>query len=479
MPIRCALAVLPLLASMACASKDVDPGTGSGGSSSGTGGGSGSGAVLGGSGGAGAAGRGGASTGGEKPGAGAGGSGGTTGGTAGDKSSAGGAGMPLGGVGSAGLGGTAAGGAAAGGAGLSGAGGRAAGGAGGSAGANAGPVSITVFEDAVFFDGYATVSNDPVPAGVVRLRNDLLTRKLTDAELDSIQNTLKVEVVIGALCDNYDRIGSVALAFVPKGQSKYAPDDVERIEVGRYITPFMDKNKKPDEVPYDFDADNLAPVLRDPELRAEFDLWLELELFGVPYAANDEVSGCANRSDVFRGSVTLASDSSAAAAAFNDLLPLTYKASFNNYERGATDMIGATKKTLEFTLAADTADTQLVLITSNHGANSGGEEYSRRDHFVSVDGEQVLKYKPGRTSCEPFRMFNTQANGIYGSSKRSDSDWQSFSNWCPGDVIDTRVIPLGALPAGKHSFVIEVPDAEFVGGEGNLPVSLYVQSLTN
>jgi hypothetical protein len=427
--------------------------------------------VLGGAGGAGAGGRGGAGTAGTI--AGTGGTGGTTGGSAGDKSNAGGAGMAGGGAGGAGMGG-----AVAGVAGLAGTSGRAAGGAGGGAGASAGPVSITLFEDAVFFDGYATVSNEPVPAGVVRLRNDVLTRKLTDAELDSVQNTLKVEVVIGALCDNYDRIGSVALAFVPKGQSKYAVDDVERIEVGRYITPFMDKNKKPDEVPYDFDADNLAPVLRDPELREKFDLWLELELFGVPYAANDEVSGCANRSDVFRGSVTLKSDSSAPAAAFDDLLPLAYKASFNNYERGASDMLGTTKKTIEFTLAADTTDTELVLITSNHGANSGGEEYSRRDHFVYVDDEQVLKYKPGRTSCEPFRMYNTQANGIYGSAKRSDSEWQSFSNWCPGDVIDTRVIALGALPAGKHAFVLDVPDAEFVGGEGNLPVSLYVQSVT-
>lgn len=473
MSIRCALAVLPLLASMACASKDADPGGGKSDSSAARGGGSGTGAVLGGSGGAGAGGRGGTGAAGTTAGAfGTGGTGGTTGGGAGDKSSSGGAGMALGGAGSAAMGA-----AGTGVAGLAGAGGRAGGGAGGGAGAGAGPVSITLFEDAVFFDGYATVSNDPVPAGVVRLRNDVLTRKLTDAELDSIQNTLKVEVVIGALCDNYDRIGSVALAFVPKGQNKYAVGDVERIEVGRYITPFMDKNKKPDEVPYHFDADNLVPVLRDRELRAEFDLWLELELFGVPYAANEEVSGCANRSDVFRGSVTLESDGSVPAAMFDDLLPLAYKASFNNYERGASDMLGTTKKTLEFTLAADTTETELVLITSNHGANSGGEEYNRRDHFVSIDGEQVLKYKPGRTSCEPFRMYNTQANGIYGSAKRSDSEWQSFSNWCPGDVIDTRVIPLGALPAGKHAFALEVPDAEFVGGEGNLPVSLYVQSV--
>jgi hypothetical protein len=352
-------------------------------------------------------------------------------------------------------------------------------GTGGSGGSSAAPVSITIFDEIVFYDGYANLVTQPVPAGVQRLRNDLFTHKLSDQELGAIQNTLKVRVVIGALCDNYDRIGSVALAFAPKGQSTYDPDEVERIEVGRYITPFMDRNRQPDRVPYEFAADQLVPVLRDAALRAEFDLWLELELFGVPYAANEEVAGCANRTDVFHGTLILDSDSSRAALAFDELIPLAYREPFNNYASGASDRIGTTRKTLEFVLGAATAETQLVLITSNHGANSGGEEYSRRDHFVFVDGVQKLMYKPGRTSCEPFRMYNTQANGIYGSSPRSDSNWQSFSNWCPGDVIDIRRIPLGPLPAGRHEFVIDVPDAAFAGGEGDIPLSLYVQSRRN
>ena len=116
-----------------------------------------------------------------------------------------------------------------------------------------------------------------------------------------------------------------------------------------------------------------------------------------------------------------------------------------------------------------------MLITSNHGANAGGEEYNRRDHFVYVDGEEVLVYKPGRQSCEPFRAFNTQRNGIYGTRRKTDEEWQSFSNWCPGDVIDTRIIELGAMSAGSHEFVIDVPAAVFVEGKGNIPLSLYVQ----
>jgi hypothetical protein len=361
--------------------------------------------------------------------------------------------------------------------GIGGAGGTA--GAGGNGGSVSTPVSLTIFDEVVFYDGYASVVDEPVAAGVQRLRNDLFTHKLSDEELTAIQNTLTLRVVVGALCDNYDRIGSVALALVPAGESSYAPDDVERIEVGRFVTPFMDWNKQPDEVSYQYEAHELVPVLHDAALRAAYDLWLELELFGVPYAANTEVAGCSNRSDVFRGTLILDSDSSAPAVDFGTLIPVSYKAPFNDYQAGASDMIGTTRKTVEFVLDADTVETELVLIISNHGANSGGEEYSRRDHFVYVDDELELMFRPGRASCEPFRMFNTQANGIYGPSPRSDGSWQSFSNWCPGDIIDTRVIELGSMSAGRHEFVIDVPDAQFAGGEGNFPFSLYVQSRGN
>ncbi|HMI06176.1 MAG TPA: hypothetical protein VK528_01420, partial [Flavobacterium sp.] len=40
-------------------------------------------------------------------------------------------------------------------------------------------VSVTVFEDLLFYDGYAGVVDLPVPDGVIRHRNDLYAKKLT------------------------------------------------------------------------------------------------------------------------------------------------------------------------------------------------------------------------------------------------------------------------------------------------------------
>jgi len=87
----------------------------------------------------------------------------------------------------------------------------------------------------------------------------------------------------------------------------------------------------------------------------------------------------------------------------------------------------------------------------------------------------VLFYKPGELTCEPYRIYNTQGNGIYGPTPRTPGQWQSFSNWCPGAVIPIRAVALGNLTAGNHSFKIRVPSAVFVDGQGYFPISLYLQ----
>ncbi len=194
--------------------------------------------------------------------------------------------------------------------------------------------SIPVFSQIVFYDGYAANVSQPVPANTLRLANSRYARKLTDTELNSFQNKIQMNVTIGALCDNYDRIGGVHIALVPKGQASYTMNDlqVKRIEVGRYITPFMNKNISPTEVPYTYEVNNLYAVFSNTALRAVYDIWVELDVFGVPYAANTQVAGCANRNDVFAGTLTfVTSNDPAVTNTFNSLLPLLDSNTLNNY----------------------------------------------------------------------------------------------------------------------------------------------------
>lgn len=350
---------------------------------------------------------------------------------------------------------------------------------------NENSIPIRIYDDVIFYDGYRMKDNPDslLQDGVTRHSCSLYSRPLTDEQLDALGEKLNLNVYVKACCDNYDRIGNINLAFVNKGAESYVPEETERIELGRFITPFMNKNKEPNVVPYSYEVNYLSSLLRDADLRAKYDLWLEFELFGVPYAANQQIVGCKDRSDVFAGTLEFITDKPAAATTGNVLVPVVIKkpeyigANLNNYKEEATDTIGKTVKSYTFTVPENVADAQIVLITSNHGANPGGEEYNRRNHFVYVDGELVMTYIPGRNSCEPFRKYNTQANGIYGYYKMSDAEWQSFSNWCPGDVIDNRIISLGSYEAGEHTIKIAVPDARFKGQEGDIPVSLYFHGL--
>lgn len=333
-----------------------------------------------------------------------------------------------------------------------------------------------IIDKAVFYDGYAKKVNDTLPSGLLRLRNDLVTTKISGTQLDRVFDDLTIRITIGARCDNYDRIGSVNLAFVPKNALSYHPDSVQKIEVGRFITPFMNMNKDPKTVEYLFKADNISELFRLKSLNDRYDFWLELEVFGVPYAANKEVKGCSGRNDVFEAKVEFLSHKVLMAVEEKTVFePIVFKHSLNNFEEKKTDTIGKTVKTFSFNLPVPVSNAVIYLITSNHGANENGEEYIRREHFAFLDQKEVLKYVPGGKSCEPYRVHNTQANGIYGKNPETDSSWASWNNWCPGDTISVREIAVGDLAAGEHTFTISVPDAQFAEKQGYFPVSAYLQ----
>ncbi len=340
-----------------------------------------------------------------------------------------------------------------------------------------------IFNEVLFYDGYAATVTEPVAEGVIRHRNDLYATKISTAQLASFGTEITLDVRIKAACDNYDRIGNVNLALVPKGQTTYELNDagVKRIEIARYITPFMNKNRTPNTVPYSYDLSNISRIFKDIETNANYDIWMELEVFGVPYAAQTQVAGCAGRTDVFYGTVDIISNAPSDTAEVVDdlhLQQLFFKHDLNNYQEGASDVLGQSKKTISFNVENTIYNAKLYLITSNHGAGDGGEEYVRREHFAYFDGSLKLQYKPGGISCEPFRMYNTQANGIYGNSPKSEASWTAWNNWCPGNIIPIRVIDLGTITAGTHTFALDVPQAQFVGGDGKIPISLYLQAHT-
>lgn len=335
---------------------------------------------------------------------------------------------------------------------------------------------VNVISQAVYYDGYAATVSNPVPTGLIRLGNTRYARKLTDTELNSFKAKIAMRVTIGALCDNYDRLGSVYLSMVPKNQSTYTMDDVniKRIEVGRYITPFMNKNRSPLEVPYTYDLSNLYNVFHDSVLRGTYDMYMELDVFGVPYAAQTQVSGCSGRIDVFSGTLTFFStDTGATPTDYNNLTPLLTYTRLNNYN--STDVPGETVRIINFNLPNPVTDARFFVISTPHGANNGGEEYVRRQNYTYMDDVQVLTYTPGGISCEPYRVYNTQGNGIYGITPKTFDDWTSWNNWCPGNSVPIRGFTLPNITAGNHTLKHTIPTAVFNQQQGDVYLSVYMQ----
>ncbi|MBV8325770.1 peptide-N-glycosidase F-related protein [Chryseobacterium sp.] len=337
--------------------------------------------------------------------------------------------------------------------------------------------AVNLISQAVYYDGYAGPVSDPVPSGLIRLANTRYARKLTDTELNSFKAKIAMRVTIGALCDNYDRLGSVFLAMVPKNQPTYALTDtnVKRIEVGRYITPFMNKNRSPLEVPYTYDLSNLYSVFHNTELRNLYDMYMELDVFGVPYAAQTQVSGCTGRIDVFTGTLSFFStDAGATPSDSNTLIPILSYSRLNNYN--STDTTGETVRIVSFNLPNAVTDARFFVISTPHGANAGGEEYIRRQNYTYIDDVQMLTYTPGGISCEPYRVYNTQGNGIYGATPKTFDDWTSWNNWCPGNSVPIRGFSLPTMTAGNHTLKHTIPTAVFNQQQGDVYLSVYMQS---
>lgn len=341
--------------------------------------------------------------------------------------------------------------------------------------------TITVIDGVLYYDGYAGFVTDaqlyePISSDILRFSNAVYSKKLTDAQLDAIGNTLDVDVTLEAACDNYDRLGHVSLAFTPKGVTTYVQADVPRIEIARFITPFMNKNNALNNLSYHYKLDNVAAILSDTALREQYDIWMELEVFGTTGAGQTQIAGCSGRIDTFRATLELTTNEDPQIV-YDDAMffkPILARASFNNYN--ATDVPGETTKLINFTLDAQTENLKLYLITSNHGSNAGGEEYIRRRHNVYLNGNLIYAYAPGGKSCEPYRQFNTQNNGIYGPTAMPVRGWIYWNNWCPGDAIPLHEVSLGTLPAGDYTIKVDVPDAVFADGQGNFPISAYLQN---
>jgi len=136
---------------------------------------------------------------------------------------------------------------------------------------------------------------------------------------------------------------------------------------------------------------------------------------------------------------------------------------------------------VSFDLPSKSRHAMLYYIVTGHGGHNGGDEFTKQENHLSIDGRLVLNYTPWRTDCAQFRRFNPtsgvwlqkrMANFISEKGKRGHKEIEetiassdlSRSNWCPGSMVAPYRLPLDLTP-GTHHLTVDIPHAQPAEGD--------------
>ncbi|MBK8164928.1 MAG: hypothetical protein IPK64_03070 [bacterium] len=109
---------------------------------------------------------------------------------------------------------------------------------------------------------------------------------------------------------------------------------------------------------------------------------------------------------------------------------------------------------------------ELAAISTGHCTDgSDADEFITKDNVISVDGREVLRWRPWRDDCGALRAINPYC------ARWSDGSWSSDyarSGWCPGDVALPKMVDLTPwLTPGTHTVSWRVEDIRPADAEGH------------
>ena len=116
---------------------------------------------------------------------------------------------------------------------------------------------------------------------------------------------------------------------------------------------------------------------------------------------------------------------------------------------------------------------RLRYIVSGHGGHIGGDEFTKQENIIDINGKEIYRSTPWRDDCAAFRRFNPHA-GIWTEKtiwkgqeieERIASSDYSRSGWCPGSDITPVEIPIKSLLPGKNSIRFSIPKAQKNAGK--------------
>ncbi len=109
---------------------------------------------------------------------------------------------------------------------------------------------------------------------------------------------------------------------------------------------------------------------------------------------------------------------------------------------------------------------ELAAISTGHCTDgTDADEFITKDNVITIDGREVLRWRPWRDDCEKLRPLNPYC------ARWSDGSWScdyERSGWCPGDVSPPNIVDLTPwLTPGPHEVAWRVEDIRPANAEGN------------
>lgn len=118
------------------------------------------------------------------------------------------------------------------------------------------------------------------------------------------------------------------------------------------------------------------------------------------------------------------------------------------------------------TVPAGLRRVELAAVSTGHCTDgTDADEFITKDNVITVDGREVLRWRPWRDDCENLRPLNPYC------ARWSDGSWScdyERSGWCPGDVSPPNVVDVTPwLTPGAHEVMWRVEGIRPANAEGN------------
>lgn len=298
------------------------------------------------------------------------------------------------------------------------------------------PGEVVVFDQLPQFGIYRSTEPDYTPPADVSMwtHGTEWAKKLSDADKAAIGADAKLKLTYHAQCDPYDRFGNLFYISVPKGTPVDAT--TPRTTFQDFITPFSDWRQGA-KATYTFPQSNIAPfvrVLNDPAR----DIYIGIKGGSNPYTGDPctNTSFPASYKEVgFKYSLSIVSTQAAPAASATSIVSFRSAS-----EEKATPIIAGPKD-----IAGPQGAGTVALSIAGYGASSGGEEYSKTDVTVRVNGTVVGAFNTG-IDCASYLQYSPRGNpGIFQNNLTTNP-----RSWCPGALVPLRYFPVtqvGGAPA--------------------------------